>query len=102
MADMNCMVCAEPHTVAEEDADMGYKLVCGECNENFEGVFVGDHPVFYAPYTVELAEAFAHEATVHNDTRVFGWTMADFARDTTVICPCPRGETRWGGNPHQH
>lgn len=91
--EMKCMVCGTIHLTFGDGPVAQTKLVCGECNENFEGVFNGDQPTFYALYTREPALIAAHEKD-HDSTRVMNphTFVVDYSY---VLCHCPRDETRW-------
>jgi hypothetical protein len=95
-----CMVCKQ-QVVLTFGPMSGTDIVCGECNENFEGVFNGDHPTFYGTYLKEAAEGAAHEHSAHDSQRVY-FNPAEFAVVTwaDVTCMCPRGETRWNTEHH--
>jgi hypothetical protein len=93
---MRCMVCQNAFAVTAGVIPADVSLVCGECNENLEGAFVGDQPVFYDLYPKDLAVGFA-EYNSHQDKQVVGFDPKDY---TTIpwgmeICMCPRTETRW-------
>jgi hypothetical protein len=91
--EMKCMVCGAMHVTFGYGPVGQTKMVCGECNEVFEGVFNGDQPTFYALYTREPALLAAHEKD-HDSTRVISHGVLD--KDAYgILCGCPRDETRW-------
>lgn len=96
-----CIVCKQPQFVAQTEFD----VVCGECNENLEGTFTGDHPTFYAPIDDEYIVGVQVE-TFACDKQVVGLTLEQLLAETTVYaevtCPCPRDETRWNVGEHHH
>ena len=105
--EMKCMVCKMPFALTVGVLpEPGIDIVCGECNENLEGVFVGDQPTFYGTYFADLAHAVAHEFS-HDSTQVKEYTpmelRKEFARNEwrVIVCQCTRDETRWN-TEHTH
>lgn len=96
---MKCMVCKTPQRDDYDIIDLSWNVVCGECNENFEGTFNGDRPTFYALMSSDYVIGLQAEAYVSDRQVVGTYELSNFVE---VICPCPRDETRWNTGEHHH
>jgi hypothetical protein len=95
---MKCMVCKTPQRDDYDIIDLSWDVVCGECNENFEGTFNGDRPTFYALMGSDYVIGLQVEAHL-SDRRVVGPLNLE---NVGSICGCPRDETRWNTGECHH
>jgi hypothetical protein len=94
---VNCLVCKQSVHV-QENANFQLDAVCGECNENLEGMFKGEQPTFYGVLGWDYALGAALDAFAC-DRQVVGPYMLQQA---DVHCACSREETRWPKEHHHH
>lgn len=95
---MKCLFCKTPQRDDYDIIDLSWDVVCGECNENFEGRFDGDRPTFYALMGSDYVIGLQVEAHL-SDRQV---TTPLNLKDVAAICACPRDETRWNTGEHHH